>query len=75
MLLDTPRHLDTGHQRHRVVNDCDVGPFFNGTGNRLVAVTRLSNDLPTGTPFQNGTQSRSHRYMVVSNDKIRFMVE
>jgi hypothetical protein len=43
--------------------------FFNCLGNCLSAVLRFSNDLPTGARLQKSTQSRSHRYMIVSDKK------
>jgi hypothetical protein len=54
MFPDAPCNFYSGHERHRVVDDGNVGLLFNSPGDRLVAVMRLGNDLPAGTPFQKG---------------------
>ena len=66
MLLDAPRNFHARHKGHRVVNNGDVGLFLNGPCYGLFAIARLGNNLPAGAPFQNGTQSRPHRFMIVS---------
>src|SRR4029077_1154912 len=63
---DTPCDFYAGHERHRIIDDRHVRPHFDGGGEGLIAVVRLSNDLPAWTPFQQGTQPRSHRFMIIS---------
>src|SRR5882724_4668936 len=66
MLPDAPCNFYPRHKGHLVVNNGNVRPFFNSPSDRLVAIACLGNDLPAGPPFQHGTQSRSHRLMIVS---------
>jgi hypothetical protein len=66
MIPNAPRNFYAGHKRHRVVKDGNIRAFLKSLGDRLIAVLRLSNDLPTETCLQKSTESRSDRFMIVS---------
>ena len=66
MFPDAPCNFYPRHKGHRIVNNGNVGPHFDSAGDRLVAIVRLDDNLPANMPFQKGTQSRSHRFMIVS---------
>jgi hypothetical protein len=66
MLSDAPRNFYPSHEGHLVVNDGNVRPLVDSNSDSLFAIARLGDDFPTGTPFQHGTQSRSHRFVIVS---------
>src|SRR5258708_14416121 len=66
MLPDAPCNLYPRQKGHLVINNGNVRPFFNSPGDRLVPIACLGNNLPACPPFQHGTQSRSHRLVIVS---------
>ena len=67
-LRDLPRRLDAVQQRHRDVEDRDVGLVLLGQAHRLAAVARLGDDLPVGPLLEHLAQPLADDGVIVGEE-------